>query len=200
MWRIEAELKRGGAGVIAGVDEAGRGPLCGPVLAAAFIPLQVGRPQGVNDSKLLTERKREELYREVLEAAADYAVGYASPCEIDRLNILEATRLAMRRALKGLRMRPDLVLVDGLDLDAPFPCRKVIHGDAMVGSIAAASIIAKVTRDSIMRSLHRCFPGYDFHQNKGYGTPSHLAALCRLGPTPLHRMSFNGVRQPKLVL
>jgi ribonuclease HII len=200
MWRIEAELKRGGAGVIAGVDEAGRGPLFGPVVAAAFVPSQLGRPAGVNDSKQLSESRREELYGLIIESAADYAVGLASVAEIERLNILEATRLAMLRAIGGLRIAPELVLVDGLELKAGVPCRKIIRGDATVGSIAAASIIAKVTRDTLMRSLHRRFPGYALDRNKGYGTPAHLESLRRLGPTPLHRMTFSGVRQPKLVL
>ena len=200
MWKTEAELNRRGLAPIAGVDEAGRGPLCGPVLAAAFIPKEIGTPENVNDSKQLSEHQREALYTAVIDGAADFAVGIASAAEVDRLNILQATKLAMNRALRGLRIKPAMVLVDGLELDAHLPTRKIIRGDATVASIAAASIIAKVTRDALMRGLHRRFPGYCLHRNKGYGTPQHLEALRRLGPTPLHRMTFNGVRQPKLVL
>ncbi|HUX07490.1 MAG TPA: ribonuclease HII [Acidobacteriota bacterium] len=193
-------MKRCGLGPVAGVDEAGRGPLFGPVLAAAFIPREIGLPENVNDSKQLSEREREAIYPSVIDAAADFAVGLATAAEIDRLNILVATKLAMKRALRGLRLKPALVLVDGLCLDGPIPSRKIIRGDATVGSIAAASIIAKVTRDALMRGLHRRFPGYHLDRNKGYGTPEHLEALRRLGPTALHRKTFNGVRQPKLVL
>ena len=197
---MERELRAEGAGLVAGVDEAGRGPLCGPVVAAAFIPREIGKPEDVNDSKQLSEARREELYPRVLAAAKAYGIGIACVREIDEVNILEATKLAMRRALRALGCEPELALVDGLDLDAPLPCRKVIRGDARVGSIAAASIIAKVTRDALMRAIGRRWPGYGLERNKGYGTPEHLEALRQLGPTRHHRLSFNGVRQPKLMV
>ena len=200
VWRMERELRDEGMKLVAGVDEAGRGPLCGPVVAAAFIPREIGKPEDVKDSKQLSESKREELYPRVLAAARAYGVGVAYVREIDEINILEATKLAMRRALRALGCEPELALVDGLHLEGIVPCRKVIHGDARVGSIAAASIIAKVTRDALMRALGRRWPGYGLEQNKGYGTPQHLEALRQLGPTQHHRLSFNGVRQPKLML
>jgi ribonuclease HII len=200
MWQLEKKLRSEGIGLIAGVDEAGRGPLCGPVVAAAFVTRRLGSPRGVADSKTLSEQQRNRLYPLVIDAAAGYSVGIASAREIDEINILEATRLAMARALRSLSPAPDIALVDGLELEGPPPCRKIIGGDATVACIAAASIIAKVTRDALMLGLHRSYPEYHFDRNKGYGTPEHLRALRRLGPTPYHRFTFNGVRQPKLVI
>lgn len=182
--------------MICGVDEAGRGPLAGPVFAAAVV-LDPGRPIiGLDDSKKLSERKRERLAVEIRERALAWAIASASVEEIDRLNILQATFLAMRRAVADLPCRPTEVLVDGnrcpsLDL----PVRAVIGGDALVAEISAASILAKTTRDAEMRRLHVLYPAYALDRHKGYGTAAHLEALRRHGPAPFHRRSFGPVRQ-----
>jgi ribonuclease HII len=187
----EKKLWAQGFGLLAGLDEAGRGPLAGPVVAAACIlPPKFFLP-GLNDSKKLSESKREKLYGQICAQALDYSLGSAEPAEIDALNILEATRLAMKRALQGLRQQPHYLLLDALDL--PFcvlPQLSLIGGDGLSASIAAASILAKVTRDHIMKELHSVYPEYGFSSNKGYGTADHMRALDRLGPCPLHRRSF----------
>jgi ribonuclease HII len=190
---LERAHLKNGTSPVAGVDEAGRGPLAGPVVAAAVILPLRGIPRGIDDSKALTPEKREALYAKLL-ACAEIGVGAASVAEITRLNILNATLLAMRRAVIALPRRPALVLIDGncapaLSCDA----LTIVGGDSRVISIAAASIIAKVTRDRIMRRLARRFPDYGFEHHMGYPTEAHRAALARLGPTPHHRPGFAGV-------
>ena len=181
--------------LVAGVDEVGRGPLCGAVVTAAVI-LDPRRPiLGLNDSKKLTEARRELLYEEICEKALAWCIARAEVEEIDRLNILHATMLAMQRAVQGLSITPKLALIDGNrcpQLDVP--CAPVIQGDAKVPAIAAASILAKVSRDREMSAFELIYPGYGMGGHKGYPTPVHLEALARLGPTPIHRRSFAPVR------
>jgi ribonuclease HII len=185
---------------VAGVDEAGRGPLAGPVVAAAVI-LNPARPiRGLADSKTLEHEERVRLARLIRERALCYAVAWADAEEIDSINILQATMLAMRRALLGLAIPPERVLVDGNRCPCPdglgFAClfEAVVKGDASVPSISAASILAKTTRDALMCDLDQRYPGFALSGHKGYGTPSHVAALNSLGPSPLHRRSFSPVR------
>ena len=194
----ESRLLKTLDGPICGVDEAGRGPLAGPVVAAAVI-LQRGRiPKGLDDSKLLDEETRESLYPQILEMAVAVGVGEASVGEIDLVNIRQATHLAMARAVRGLAIPAAFALVDGNDAPAlPCRCDTLIGGDGRSLSIAAASIVAKVTRDRMMVALHREFPGYNWRRNKGYGTPDHLDALRQHGPTPLHRFSYAPVRESR---
>ena len=194
MMTLESRLHARGLSRIAGVDEAGRGPLAGPVVAAAVIlPEEVLIP-GLNDSKVLTPDKRSSLYERIIEIAVAHGVGEASAQEIDRINILQATYLAMRRAIERLGVPPDRVLVDGSGVPgSPFPESAVIDGDAASLSIAAASVLAKVTRDRIMAAFHREFPEYGFADHKGYGSARHLRALRIHGPCRIHRQSFNGV-------
>jgi ribonuclease HII len=178
-------------GLIAGVDEAGRGPLAGQVVAAAVILDEQNPIKGLNDSKKLTALRREKLFAEIMAKALCVSVGQASVEEIDRLNILQATMLAMQRAVKGLRLKPTKVLIDGnripkLDVLA----EAIVGGDAKVQAISAASIIAKVTRDRQCQALHEQYPQYGFDTHKGYGTAVHLAALQKHGATPVHRRSF----------
>ena len=187
-------------GICAGVDEAGRGPLAGPVVAAAVI-LDVNRPiAGLDDSKKLSARRRELLAEEICQDALSYAVAWADTAEIDKLNILHATMLAMRRAILGLRIMPQAVLVDGnrlpsLNFHRATLCGEaVVGGDARVPAISAPSILAKVTRDRMMRRYDGLFPGYGFRQHKGYGTAAHRAQIEMLGPCDLHRRSFEPVR------
>ena len=181
--------------LVAGVDEVGRGPLCGAVVTAAVI-LDPRRPiLGLNDSKKLTEARRELLYEEICEKALAWCIARAEVDEIDSLNILHATMLAMQRAVQGLSVRPRLALIDGNrcpQLDVP--SAPVIQGDAKVPAIAAASILAKVSRDREMSAFELIYPGYGIGGHKGYPTPMHLEALARLGPTPIHRRSFAPVR------
>ena len=181
--------------LVAGVDEVGRGPLCGAVVTAAVI-LDPRRPiLGLNDSKKLTEARRELLYDEICEKALAWCIARAEVEEIDRLNILHATMLAMQRAVQGLSITPKLALIDGNrcpQLDVP--SAPVIQGDAKVPAIAAASILAKVSRDREMSAFELIYPGYGMGGHKGYPTPVHLEALARLGPTPIHRRSFAPVR------
>ena len=185
-----------GEELIAGVDEVGRGPLCGAVVTAAVI-LDPARPiEGLNDSKKLTEARREGLFPLIQERALAWCIARAEVEEIDRLNILHATMLAMQRAVAGLQVRPDLVLVDGNRCPAlPMRSEPVIKGDSRVPAIAAASILAKVARDREMLELDRQYPGYGIAGHKGYPTPVHLAALRELGATPIHRRSFAPVRK-----
>lgn len=177
--------------IVCGVDEAGRGPLCGPVVAAACIlPLDC-EIEGLNDSKKLTEKKREALFDVIMEKAICYSVAQASVEEINRLNILEATLLAMRRAIDGLTIKPDFALIDGnVERDFQLPARAVIHGDALSPSIAAASILAKVTRDRMCIDLDAEYPVYGIAKNKGYGSKQHMDALRQYGPAPIHRTKF----------
>lgn len=179
----------------AGVDEAGRGPLAGPVVAAAVILDRRRVPHGIDDSKKLAQADRETLYARITRVAG-WGVGIADVEEIDRLNIYHATMLAMVRAVDALGVDPGMVLVDGNALPKwRYPARAIVSGDALSRSIAAASIVAKVTRDRIMHDHDSVWPGYGWRQNKGYGTAEHRAALVRLGPTPLHRRSFAPVAQ-----
>ncbi|MBV6417986.1 MAG: Ribonuclease HII [Steroidobacteraceae bacterium] len=184
---------------IAGVDEAGRGPLAGPVVASAVI-LDPARPiEGLADSKQLAAGVRERLALLIRESAIAWAIAWADPCEIDRLNILEATLLAMRRALLRLPLRPSAVLVDGNRLprlaDLGLAGRAIVRGDATEPAISAASILAKTWRDGEMRRLHACYPGFDLGGHKGYPTATHLAALRGRGPSPIHRLSFAPCRR-----
>ena len=181
--------------LVAGVDEVGRGPLCGPVVTAAVI-LDPARPiRGLNDSKKLTEARREALFDEIQEKALTWCIARAEVDEIDRLNILHATMLAMQRAVGGLSVTPRLALIDGNRCPKlAVPSAPVIGGDAQVPAIAAASILAKVSRDREMQALDLIYPGYGLAGHKGYPTPAHLEALQRLGATPIHRRSFGPVR------
>lgn len=180
---------------IAGVDEAGRGPLAGPVVAAAVILGRGFRIDGLNDSKQLSAEKRENLFAAILESAA-VGVGLVSEKEIDEINIFQAARLAMKQAIERLPEPPDALLVDGrMKLQASCPCLDIVKGDALSASIAAASIVAKVVRDRIMMAYHEIAPDFHFNEHKGYGTESHLARIKEIGPTPFHRMSFRPIRQ-----
>ena len=191
LWEIERELHAEGVGLICGVDEAGRGPLAGPVCAAAVIlPPETELP-GLNDSKKLSEKKREQLFPEIQQIALAWSVAFASVEEIEERNILGATMLAMNRAIAGLSLTPDLALIDGnRNKEIEVPSRCVVHGDARCASIAAASILAKVSRDHLMLELAREYPQYGFEKHKGYGTRAHYAALREYGPCPAHRPSF----------
>lgn len=191
----EARWLRANAGAVAGVDEAGRGPLAGPVFAAAVILDRKCIPKGIDDSKKLSRATREDLSARLL-GCAIAGIGEASVEEIDRLNIRRATHLAMARAVQALARAPAFALVDGNDAPAlPCPCETIVGGDALSLSIAAASIIAKVARDRRMTELDAECPGYGWHTNNGYGTKDHVNALTRLGPSPHHRRSFAPVYQ-----
>lgn len=182
-------------GLVAGVDEAGRGPLAGPVVAAAVILDDLHPIRGLRDSKVISPRKREALFDEIRAKALCCSIAEASVEEIDQLNILQATMLAMRRAVEGLRLPPAKVLVDGNRLPVlRVPGEAIVKGDAKVPAISAASILAKVHRDRLCDALHDAFPGYGFATHKGYPTPEHLAALKQQGATPAHRKSFAPVR------
>lgn len=194
MPKTPVEFVRPNVSLIAGVDEVGRGPLVGDVVTAAVI-LDPNKPiEGLTDSKKLTEKKRVLLSESIKENALCWAVGRASPAEIDELNILHATMLAMQRAVAGLSIQPEMVLIDGNRCpDLPYPAQSVIKGDALVPEISAASIIAKVTRDIEMHDLDRDYPDYGFAKHKGYPTAVHMEKLAQLGPTPFHRKSFKPV-------
>ena len=191
MWKIEQIHFDRGVQLICGVDEAGRGPLAGPVCAAAVIlPPNVEIP-GLNDSKKLSDKKRRELYPVIKETAIAYGIAFADHREIDEINILQATYLAMERAINQLEVKPELALIDGNRAkDFGIPVETVVHGDSLSASIAAASVLAKVTRDDYMLKMAEEYPGYDFEIHKGYGTKAHYAALTELGASPIHRMSF----------
>lgn len=189
----ERELLSRGYCAVAGIDEAGRGPLAGPVVCAAVIlPLGDGDLiAGIDDSKKLSEKKREKLYALISERAVSCCVCEVDEGTIDEINILQATRLGMKRAAEGLKIPPDYLLTDGnMTLDVSIPQRSVVHGDALVYSIGAASILAKVTRDALMRRYAEEFPGYGFERNKGYGTPEHIAAIKERGICRIHRRTF----------
>ncbi len=181
---------------VAGIDEAGRGPLAGPVMAAAVI-LPVGHTIiGVDDSKKLSPDKREKLFDIIMEQALSVGVGSMTPADIDRINILQATRRAMLAAVQNLTQLPDYLLIDGIStIDSTIPQKTIKKGDSLSLSIAAASIIAKVTRDRIMISMDAEYPGYGFAGHKGYGSAAHLDAIKRLGPSPIHRLTFGGVKE-----
>lgn len=187
---FERELLAGGARLIAGMDEAGRGPLAGPVVAAAVImPLDDVIP-GVDDSKKLTEKKREQLFDEIVKKAVAYKICAVDEKVIDEINILKATKKAMTECVTGLSVRPDIVLIDAVKLPLDVPTKSIIKGDALSYSIGAASILAKVYRDRLMREYDALYPWYGFAQNKGYGTKDHIDALRSVGPSPIHRRSF----------
>ncbi len=193
--RAPRELGLSGPALLAGVDEAGRGPLAGPVVAAAVMLDDRAPIRGLNDSKKLSSRNRERLFEEILAKALCCRIASASVEEIDALNILQATLLAMRRAVEGLRLRPHVVLIDGNRCpELHVPVRAIVKGDAKVQCIAAASILAKVHRDRLCAELHQRHPQYGFDGHKGYPTPAHLAALREHGPCPEHRRSFAPVR------
>lgn len=188
---IESTLKAEGYTTVCGIDEAGRGPLCGPVFAAACILPPDWCPEELNDSKKLTPKKRDRLFDEIREHAVAYAIASASVEEIDELNILEADLLAMRRAIDALPVKPDFALIDGnIARDFQIPARAVIGGDAKSPSIAAASILAKVARDRDCIELDRLYPQYGIAKHKGYGTRQHMDALRAYGPSPIHRKQF----------
>lgn len=181
--------------LICGVDEAGRGPLAGPVFAAAVILDDPPRIKGLADSKKLTAKRRDALFEEIKLHAVAWAVASATVEEIDAINILQASLLAMRRAVLALSPQPVTILVDGLHVPkVAMPARAIVQGDATVPAISAASILAKVARDAVMLELHAVYPDYGFDRHKGYGTALHMAALQRLGATPAHRRSFAPVR------
>ncbi len=198
-WTLEEAARGRGALRIAGVDEVGRGPLFGPVVAAAVILQKGCHLHGLNDSKKLTGKKRAELDVEIRANAVSWAIAAVDAETIDRINIRQASLEAMRRAVEQLALSPDFLLIDGRDMiDWQCPQQAVIHGDATSFSIAAASVLAKVHRDRLLVELDLEFPGYGLARHKGYPSPAHLEALERLGPTPLHRKSFHPVAQALL--
>ncbi len=188
LWEIESEIP---FDLICGVDEAGRGPLAGPVCAAAVIlPKGLVIP-GLNDSKKLSDKRRRELFPIIQQEAVSFGIAFASQEEIDEINILQATFLAMRRAMEQLNPQPEFALIDGnRETDFGVPCKTVIKGDSLSANIAAASVLAKVTRDNWMMEAAEKYPGYGFEIHKGYGTKAHYAALEKLGPCPIHRRTF----------
>ena len=191
LWMIERECAAEGYACICGVDEAGRGPLAGPVCAAAVILPEGLEIPGLNDSKKLTDKRRRELYDVIIEKAVAYGIAFADEKEIDEINILQATYNAMERAMQQLKVKPDLALIDGNRArDFGLPVKTVVKGDSRSANIAAASILAKVTRDRLMEDLAETYPQYGFEVHKGYGTKRHYAALTEFGPCAIHRMSF----------
>lgn len=186
----ETEWKNG-FGAVCGIDEAGRGPLAGPVFAAAVILPRGCVIEGLNDSKKLSAKKREALFDQIIRVARSYSVAFATETEIDRINILQATFLAMRRAFSGLSVPPDCALVDGnRDPGLPMPTRLIVRGDSLSADIAAASILAKVSRDRLMMEIDKLYPEYQFAKHKGYGTALHRELLRTYGPCPVHRRTF----------
>lgn len=194
MLAYEKECYARGIELIAGVDEVGRGPLAGPVVAAAVILPKACKIPGLNDSKKIPKSKHKEIYEAVLQNAIAIGIGVKDNQVIDQVNIYEATKLAMMEAIGQLEPQPQHLLIDAMRLDLPIPQTSIIKGDANSLSIAAASIVAKVTRDQMMEEFEREYPGYDFAQNAGYGTANHLAGLDKLGVTPIHRRSFEPVK------
>ena len=191
MWAYEDEVFAQGYKLVCGIDEAGRGPLAGPVCAAAVIlPPHLEIP-GLTDSKKLTDKKRRELMPIIKEQAIAWGIGFASHEEIDQINILQATYLAMERALEQLHVKPEFALIDGNRAkDFGLPVKTVVKGDSLSANIAAASVLAKVTRDDLMEEQAQEYPGYGFEVHKGYGTKAHYEALTQKGPSPIHRMTF----------
>jgi ribonuclease HII len=196
LWVFEQRALEQGYRTVAGVDEAGRGPLAGPVVAAAVV-LNPGQPiDGIDDSKKLSPKKRERLFEEINAKALAVGVGRADPAEIDNINILQASLAAMQRAVADMPLQPDFLLIDGLfKIPAALPQEPLTKGDSRSASIAAASIIAKVTRDRLMQSYHESYPQYGFAGHKGYPTKAHKAAIRRFGCCPIHRRSFKGVKE-----
>jgi ribonuclease HII len=194
--RLEKTAREQGFSIIAGVDEAGRGPLAGPVVSAAVILPEVVCLEHLDDSKCLSPARREALFEAIYEKAISVGIGLVDPPEIDRINILQAALLSMAMAVANLRPTPEYLLVDGtFSIRLNVPQRAVKHGDRRSASIAAASIVAKVTRDRLMRLYDDEFPGFGFAQHKGYGTKAHRAAISTLGYCPIHRKTFRGVRE-----
>ena len=192
MFNFDLEYAENGTKLVAGVDEAGRGPLAGPVCVAAVImPLHPEKIiAGVNDSKKLTEKKREALFDEIINTALAYKIELVSEKDIDSVNILNATKQGMKQAICGLNVHPDVVLIDAVKLDVPFNTESIIKGDAKSYNIAAASILAKVTRDRLMLELDKKYPEYNFKKHKGYGTKEHIENLKKYGKCEIHRNSF----------
>lgn len=191
MWEIEDENYSEGFEIICGVDEAGRGPLAGPVYAAAVILPKHLQIPGLNDSKKLSDKRRRELCPVICDQALAYGIGFATEQEIDEINILQATFLAMERAMAQLKIRPDLALIDGnRQKDFGLPVKTIVKGDSRSANIAAASVLAKVSRDDWMIAMAEKYPEYGFEIHKGYGTRAHYQALEAYGPSPIHRMSF----------
>lgn len=194
LWAFENALRSEGYARIAGVDEAGRGPLAGPVVSAAVVLPPDFDAAGINDSKQLTARQRERLYDRIYARAQSVGIGIVDPLEIDRINILQATRLSMVMAVANLRPRPDYLLIDGkFGIASMCAQQALVKGDARSFSIAAASIVAKVSRDRLMHRYHEEFPQFGFDRHKGYPTAAHCAAIVRHGPCPIHRRTFKGV-------
>lgn len=196
MLTYEHDALKKGFRRIAGIDEAGRGPLAGPVVAAAaLLPFDDLRIEGINDSKQLSPKTRERLFEEIMsDTRILYGIGIVYPKEIDEINIYQATIRAMLKAVSQLKPQPDILLVDGLALPHTIPCLKIIKGDELSLSIAAASIIAKVTRDRLMQDIHHHYPDYGFDQHKGYGTAKHMEAIATHGPCEWHRMTFEPMK------
>ena len=194
MLTYEKDLYKQGLTLIAGVDEVGRGPLAGPVVAAAVILPQGCKIKGLNDSKKIPKKKHLEIFQAVQDQALSIGIGIIDNQVIDQVNIYEATKLAMKEAISQLSLQPEHLLIDAMKLDLPISQTSIIKGDANSLSIAAASIIAKVTRDELMKEYNQQFPGYDFAANAGYGTTKHLEGLTKLGVTPIHRTSFEPVK------
>lgn len=194
MLTYEKDLYKQGLTLIAGVDEVGRGPLAGPVVAAAVILPQGCKIKGLNDSKKIPKKKHLEVFQAVQDQALSIGIGIIDNQVIDQVNIYEATKLAMKEAISQLSLQPQHLLIDAMKLDLPISQTSIIKGDANSLSIAAASIIAKVTRDELMKDYDQQFPGYDFTANAGYGTAKHLEGLTKLGVTPIHRTSFEPVK------
>ncbi len=196
MLKYEKEYYAQGYQYIAGVDEAGRGPLAGPVFAAAVIFSKDTVIEEINDSKKLTEKKREELFDVIKEKALCYAIVCADEKEIDRINILAATLNCFNKAVSELAVTPDIALIDGNRVgEMPVECRTIVKGDANSMSIAAASILAKVARDRYITEMSELYPQYNFAKHKGYGTKEHLEAIAKYGPSPIHRLTFKGVKE-----
>ncbi len=192
--KYELEARKAGIKLIAGIDEAGRGPLAGPVVAAAVILDIDANIEGINDSKLLSSKQREKLFSKIHQNALSIGLSIVEPETIDRINILQATRLAMTKAVTNLTLKPGILLIDGpITLDLNTRQIPIIKGDKLSVSISAASIIAKVTRDDIMKSFHKMYPEYGFYKNKGYGTKEHITALKKHGSCQIHRKSFAGI-------
>jgi len=196
MWTFEKELHKKQYKFIAGTDEAGRGPLAGPVVAASVILPKDFNVIGITDSKQLTEKDRNYFFEKIKEKAIDYSIYSIDHQEIDRINILEATKKAMEKSLLDLKRFPDYALIDAVNIQGtPFPVKSIIKGDDLSISIAAASILAKVTRDQVMEQIAKEYPEYGFDKHKGYGTKEHIEILQKLGPTPYHRYSFTPIKK-----
>ncbi|WAA13618.1 ribonuclease HII [Fervidibacillus halotolerans] len=192
---FEKQVKFQGFRYIAGIDEVGRGPLAGPVVAAAVILPDDFRLQSINDSKQLSPKKREQLYEQILRQAISVGIGMVDHEEIDRINIYQATKKAMNMAIKQLSPLPDYLLIDGMNIDCPISQTSIVKGDARSLSIASASIVAKVRRDRMMIQYGKTYPEYGFERNMGYGTKEHLEAINRFGPSPIHRKTFAPIKQ-----